>query len=259
MEFILQTYVEDNHAGDRLTGRYRSGMLVFMNSAPIYWLSKKQKSAETSSFGSEFFTMRICCEYLRGLRYKLCIMGIPVSNPVFLYGDKQSVLWNTTIPDSTLKKKSNSTAYQFVREGVVRDEWRTQYIKTYANLSKLMTKALPSGINRKRKVWAIMYETYPEEDNEWRRLGQMRTKLLRIVFFVFSIRLFQKSKCQTCLGWGEHGTLVITSTVTFQVTGRQITSVVTVQVTGRQITSTVTVQVTVIQEKRRREMKTQRQ
>ena len=98
MEFILRTYVDADHAGDRLTRQYWSGMLVFMNSAPIYWLSKKQTSVETSSFGRELFAMKICCEYLRGLGYKLRTMGIPVSNPVFVYGDNQSVLWNTTIP-----------------------------------------------------------------------------------------------------------------------------------------------------------------
>ena len=48
MEFILQTYVDANHDGDRLTRQSRSGMLVFMNSAPIYWLPKKQMSVETS-------------------------------------------------------------------------------------------------------------------------------------------------------------------------------------------------------------------
>ena len=41
MEFILQTYVDANNSGDRLTRRSRSGMLVFMNSSPIYWISKK--------------------------------------------------------------------------------------------------------------------------------------------------------------------------------------------------------------------------
>ena len=41
-----------------------------------------------------------------------------------------------------------------------------------------------------------------------------------------------------------HETLVRTSTVMIQVTGRQITSMVTVKITGRKITSTVTVQET---------------
>jgi len=53
------------------------------------------------------------------------MMGILVTNPTFISGDNQSVLWNTSVPESTLKKKSNSFAYHCVREGAARDEWRT--------------------------------------------------------------------------------------------------------------------------------------
>ena len=52
--------------------------------------------------------MKQCCEYIRGLRYKLRMMGIPVEGSMCIYGDNQSVLANTTIPDSNLKKKSQS-------------------------------------------------------------------------------------------------------------------------------------------------------
>ena len=72
--------------------------------------------------------MKACCEYICGLRYKLRMLGIPINGPALIAGDNQSVLANTTIPDSTLKKKSQSIAYHFVREGVARDEWRTAYI-----------------------------------------------------------------------------------------------------------------------------------
>ena len=64
-------------------------------------MSKKQTSVETSSFGSEFIAMKLCFEYLRGLRYKLRMMGIPCEGPCYIYGDNQSVLANMTIPDST--------------------------------------------------------------------------------------------------------------------------------------------------------------
>jgi len=57
-------------------------------------------------------------------------MGIPVGDPTFIYGDNKSVLYNTSLPESTLKKKMMSTAYHFVREGVAKDEWRTTYIST---------------------------------------------------------------------------------------------------------------------------------
>ena len=115
------------------------------NCSLIYWTSKKQTSVESSSFGSEFIAMKQCCEYVRGLRYKLRMMGIPCQGPAYIQGDNQSVLANTSIPDSTLKKKSQSIAYHFVREGAARDEWRTSYINTHENEADLLTKLLPSG------------------------------------------------------------------------------------------------------------------
>jgi hypothetical protein len=51
------------------------------------------------------------------------MMGITVDEPVFVFGDNQSILANTTALSSTLKKKSNAIAYHFVREGRARDEW----------------------------------------------------------------------------------------------------------------------------------------
>ena len=92
--------------------------------------------------------MKQCCEYIRGLRYKLRMMDIPVEGPTCIYGDNLFVLANTTIPDSTLKKKSQSIAYHFVREGVARDEWRTSYVNIHDNEADLLTKQLPHGEKR---------------------------------------------------------------------------------------------------------------
>jgi hypothetical protein len=109
-------------------------------------LIKKQTSVETSSFGSEFVAMKQCCEYLRGLRYKLRMMEIAVSGPCSISGDNQSVLANTTEPGS---KKSQSIAYHFVREGVAKDEWRTSYVNTHENENDLLTKLLHAGEKRR--------------------------------------------------------------------------------------------------------------
>ena len=94
--FILRAFVDADHAGDSVTRRSRTGFLVYLNSAPVYWLSKKQTGIETSSFGSEFIAMKQCTEYIRGLRYKLRMMGIPCEGPAYICGDNQSVLANTT-------------------------------------------------------------------------------------------------------------------------------------------------------------------
>ena len=155
--FCMRVYVDSDHAGDTVTRRSRSGFVVFLNNAPIYWSSKKQTSCETSTFGSEFIAMKQACEYTRGLRYKLRMMGIPVDEPSFIFGDNQSVLCNTMMPESTLKKKTQSIAYHFVREGCARDEWRTAYISTHENVADLMTKPLAGGEKRWKFVRMLLH------------------------------------------------------------------------------------------------------
>jgi hypothetical protein len=152
--------VDADHASDSLTRRSRTGFLLWINSFLVYFLSKKQTSVETSFFGSEFVAMKQCCEYLRGLRYK----GIALNGPCYISGDNQSVLANTTEPGSTLKKKSQSIAYHFVREGVAKDEWRTSYVNTHENEADLLTKLLPAGgeisstISTGNEVWMVLCE-----------------------------------------------------------------------------------------------------
>jgi hypothetical protein len=98
LSMTMRVFVDGDHAGDQLTRRSRTGFIIFLNNAPIYWSSKKQNSCETSTFGSEFVAMKQACEYIRGLRYKLRMMGITVDEPTFIFGDDQSVLANTTNP-----------------------------------------------------------------------------------------------------------------------------------------------------------------
>ena len=65
--FHLLANVDSDHAGDSITRQSRTGFIVYCNSAPIYWYTKKQRGIKTSSFSSEFMAMKTCCEYLRGL------------------------------------------------------------------------------------------------------------------------------------------------------------------------------------------------
>jgi hypothetical protein len=153
----MRVYVDSDHAGDLITRRSRTGFIVFLNNAPIYWSSKKQGSCETSTFGSEFVAMKQATEYVRGLRFKLRMMGITVDEPAYVFGDNQSVLANTSAPASTLKKKSNAIAYHFVREGCAKDEWRTAYINTHDNVADLLTKPLPSGEKRMKFIRMLLH------------------------------------------------------------------------------------------------------
>ena len=106
--------------------------------------------------------MKQCTEYVRGLRYRLRMMGIQILGPTYVYGDNQSVLYNTTIPESTLKKESQSLCYHFVREEVARNEWRTGYIKSSDNPADLLTKLL-TATKREHLVRSILHHIYDDE------------------------------------------------------------------------------------------------
>ncbi len=90
--------------------------------ACIDWVSKRQSTIETSVFGAEFVSMKHGVEKLRGLRYKLRMMGVPVLGPSYIYGDNKSAITNSSTPKSVLKKKCNSICYHACRESVAMDE-----------------------------------------------------------------------------------------------------------------------------------------
>ena len=87
-------------------------------------------------------------------------MGIPCEGPAYIASDNQSVLANTTVPDLTLKKKSQSICYHFVREDAARDEWRTPYVSTHDNEADLLTKVLPVGAKRHGFVRRVLHHIF---------------------------------------------------------------------------------------------------
>ena len=147
---MLVIRLPDNHAL----------VLLYLNSSPIYLNSKKQGSIETSSFASEFIATKTCCEYIQGLRYKIRMMCIPCDFPVYIYGDNKSVLVNSSRPFSVLQKKSCSTAYHFVQEGVSKDEWRVTYVNTADNVANTLTKPLPRGGKRIKFTNMVLHHVY---------------------------------------------------------------------------------------------------
>ena len=85
------------------------------------------------------------------------MMGIMVIGATYIYGDNQSVLVNSAIPTSVLKKKSSSIAYHFVREGVAADEWRVKYIPSNNKIADLFTKSSKNGEKRSRFIKMFLH------------------------------------------------------------------------------------------------------
>ncbi len=105
--------------------------------------------------------MKIGTESLRGLRYKLRMMGIRIDNPSYIDGNNMSVIRNTQQPESMLKKKSNSICYHAVCKSVAMGEALTGHIGTDENVGDLATKVL-YGQKWQYMVSQLLYDIYDD-------------------------------------------------------------------------------------------------
>ena len=149
----ITCYVDANHAGNMVTRRSHTGFVIFINSSPIIWWSKRQNTVETSTFGSEYVALRIATEQIIALRYKLSMMGIKVEDPANVFCDNEAVAKNSATLESVLTKKHNAICFHKVREccaaGIIRVGW----IDGNSNPADLFTKVLP----KIKRQWMIKF------------------------------------------------------------------------------------------------------
>ena len=99
-EVDLCMFIDSHHASNK-----------YMNMSLINWYSKKQSTLETSVFGAEFVAMKVGVETLHAIWLKLRMMGIPILGASFIHNDNTFAIYNTSKPESTLKKKCNAIVY----------------------------------------------------------------------------------------------------------------------------------------------------
>jgi hypothetical protein len=157
-EVDLRLFVDYDHAGDQFTRCSRTGFVIYLNMAQIVWFSKRQPTVESNVFGAEFVAMKNGIETLRGLRYKLRMMGVTLSGPIYVYGDNMYVVHNTHRPEYVLKKKSNSTCYHIAHEYADMGESIIGHVLSVENLADICTEVVPGGQNRNHLIRLLLHD-----------------------------------------------------------------------------------------------------
>jgi hypothetical protein len=152
---IISAFVDANHAGNVVTRRSHTGILIYVQNAPIIWFSKRQNTVEAATFGSELVALRICKELIVALRYKLRMFGVPIDGPANVFCDNRGVVKNASIPESTLMKKHNAINYHAVREAAAAGILRVGKEDGETNIADLMTKVI-----RGQKRWDLCHSIF---------------------------------------------------------------------------------------------------
>ena len=161
----LTAYVDADHAHDQVTRRSGSGILIFVNNTLVRAYTKRQRTVETSTYGSELVASRIVTEMVMEYRFALRSLGVEIDGPAMMYGDNNAVVLNTTLPSSQLKKKHQAISYHRVREAIAARVLEFHHIPSWANYADVLTKPV-SAFSFHSFVKPLLFRTCWKEINE---------------------------------------------------------------------------------------------
>ena len=90
-EVELHLFVDSDHGGDKMTRHSQTGILIFLNHAPIVWISKRKNSVQTSTFGAKLSAMSTAVETVQSIRFKSRSFGVEMANSANVYCDNEAV------------------------------------------------------------------------------------------------------------------------------------------------------------------------
>ena len=101
----ISVFIDLDHAGNIITRRLHTGMIIYLNLVPIIWFSKKQNNVKSLTFGAKFIAAKTALEIVKGLIYKLRILGVPLEGPARFFCDNEAVVKSGSYPEIISERK----------------------------------------------------------------------------------------------------------------------------------------------------------
>jgi hypothetical protein len=114
-----------------------------MDKTPVKWISKRQKTIESSTNGSEMVAARMAIDLAVEFCYALQMLGVEVDGPAMMFGGNKLVIINTMMSSSQLKMKHSSIAYHQVQEAIAAKIINSLHIYSEDSFTDALTKPLP--------------------------------------------------------------------------------------------------------------------
>ena len=106
---------------DQITGRSITVVLHLVNKTQVVWYYKKQSTVYTATYGSEFFSYRICVEKIIYLSNTLQYLGVPIIQKRYMFVDR-------LFPDDTVHKVTSKHPKIYEKSPILRCKFLHQYL-----------------------------------------------------------------------------------------------------------------------------------
>ena len=136
---LIRTWLMTRSPGDPSKG------MLYVGSTLIKSKSNRQGGITASTYGVELHVGRTATEEALSVRYLMQSLGIHLDGPTILLGDNESSLISVTNPKSSLSQRQRGISFQLSRESKAASATTRYHVKSEANISDGLTKALESS------------------------------------------------------------------------------------------------------------------
>eukprot|EP00253_Pinus_taeda_P014188 PITA_14188 len=120
-----------------------SGGALFMGSRLVSWFIKKQSSIALSTAEAEYVVAASCCTQLLWMMQTLEDFQITCTPPISILCDSTSAISISKNPVMHSKTKHIPVKYHFLREHVLEQEVKLEYVPSKEQVADILTKPLP--------------------------------------------------------------------------------------------------------------------
>jgi hypothetical protein len=145
----VSVYSDSDWASDQDSRKSRSGYVVYVNGAPVAWMSKGQPCHALSSCEAEIIAMTEAIKECVWLRSFLSELGIKFTDPIKLYIDNESAKALSLNPVNHSGSKHIDLRYKYILEIVSSGFIEPIYVKTQDNIADIFTKSPTVAIFRR--------------------------------------------------------------------------------------------------------------
>jgi len=142
-DLTLHAYTDVDWPGSVDDRKSTSGGAFFMGPRLVSWFSKKQSSIALSTTEAEYVAAASCCTQLLWMMQTLQDMQITCTPPISMLCDNTSAISISKNPVMHSKSNHIPIKYHFLREQVLEQKVKLEYVPSKEHVADILTKPLP--------------------------------------------------------------------------------------------------------------------
>eukprot|EP00253_Pinus_taeda_P003902 PITA_03902 len=139
----LHAYIDEDWTGSIDDRKSTNGDAFYMGSRLVSWFSKKQSSIALSTAEAEYVAATSCCTQLLWMMQTLQDIQITCTPPISILCDNTSAISISKNPIMHSKTKNIPIKYHFLREQVLEQKVKLEYVPSKEQVVDIFTKPLP--------------------------------------------------------------------------------------------------------------------